>query len=98
MEKIFVVVAMLMNIETSDITPKTHEWYAFDNGSECMAFVTCNYMGLYVGLQEYLDRIGDKSKIIEIGCGEISKQEWEDRQNTPSRKDTTIEEDLGTSI
>ncbi len=97
MEKIFVVVAMLMNIE-GDVTPKTHEWYAFDNGSECMAFVTGNYMGLYVGLQEYLDRIGDKSKIIEIGCGEISKQEWEDKQNTPSRKDTIVEEDLGTSI
>tara|TARA_B100001559_G_scaffold319917_1_gene330523 strand:+ start:175 stop:453 length:279 start_codon:yes stop_codon:yes gene_type:complete len=78
MEKMIVIVAMLLNIETNEVEPKTHQFYNFQELDHCMSFVTQNYQGLYIGLTDYLNQEGKTNmKIVEIGCAELTEEEQE---------------------
>ena len=76
MDTVYLIVAMLLNIETGIVEPRHHAAYKFDTLPECMAFVNSQYEGLYGGLVYKLQEEGKTMvQIINIGCAEMSEQD-----------------------
>tara|TARA_Y100000768_G_scaffold326109_1_gene263301 strand:- start:476 stop:754 length:279 start_codon:yes stop_codon:yes gene_type:complete len=76
MDTVYLIVAMLLNIETGIVEPRHHAAYKFDTLPECMQFVNSQYEGLYGGLVYKLQEEGKvTTQIINIGCAEMSEQD-----------------------
>ena len=76
MDTVYLIVAMLLNIETGIVEPRHHAAYKFDTLPECMAFVNSQYDGLYGGLVYKLQEENKTMvQIINIGCAEMSEQD-----------------------
>ena len=85
MKTIFLVVAILLNTE-GDRTPRYHPAYQFDTIPECMDFVQGNNNGLVMGLMMKLREENDNSRIINIGCGEMSPEDADKIMNDYQQK------------
>ena len=68
MEKIFLISAMIMNIETAEVTPKYQQMIYFYTRPNCENYLQQNYTSLYNGLQLHLDVTNDKSTIQSMSC------------------------------
>ena len=68
MEKIFLISAMIMNIETAELTPKYQQMIYFHNKINCENYLNQNWTSLRNGLQLHLDMTGDKSTIESMSC------------------------------
>ena len=68
MEKIFLISAMIMNIETAELTPKYQQMIYFYNKINCENYLNQNWTSLKNGLQLHLDMTGDKSTIESMSC------------------------------
>jgi len=90
MDMFFFVTAMIMNIETTDITPKYNHSVFFRNKINCEVYVQQNYTTLVNGLQIYLDQQGDSGVVESIGCTGLTKEDLEEMFEEQQRKENTI--------
>ena len=68
MEKVFLISAMIMNLETAEVTPKYQQLIYFYTRPNCEKYLEKNYEALYNGLQLHLDITKNKSVIQSMSC------------------------------
>ena len=77
MEKFFFITAIMLNLDTMEITPKYQQMIYFYNRPNCEAYVQQNWTALHNGFQIYMDANNINGKVQSMGCTGLTKEEIE---------------------
>ena len=77
MEKLFFITAIMLNLDTQEITPKYQQMVYFYNRPTCEAYVQQNWTALHNGFRIYMDAEGINGKVESMGCTGLTKEDIE---------------------
>ena len=75
MEKLFFITAMMLNIESGEVTPKYQQMLYFYDRISCENYVQQNFTALKNGFQIYMDGNNINGKLTSLGCTGLTKQD-----------------------
>ena len=77
-EKIFFITAMMLNIETGEITPKYQQMVYFFERINCENYIQQNWSSLDKGFKMYMNMNNINGKLQSMGCTGLTMKEIEE--------------------
>ncbi len=77
MEKLFFITALMLNLDTGDVTPKYQQMIYFYNRPNCEAYVQQNWTALHNGFKIYMDMNNINGQVESMGCTGLTKEDIE---------------------
>ena len=78
MEKFFFITAMMLNLDTMEVTPKYQQMLVFYDRINCESYVQQNHTALKNGFKIYLDVNNINGELQSMGCTGLTMKEIEE--------------------
>ena len=78
MEKFFFITAMMLNLDTMEVTPKYQQMLVFYDRINCVSYVQQNHTALKNGFKIYLDVNNINGELQSLGCTGLTRKEIEE--------------------
>ena len=78
MEKFFFITAMMLNLDTMEVTPKYQQMLVFYNRINCESYLQQNHTALKNCFQIYMDANNINGKLTSMGCTGLTMKEIEE--------------------